>query len=289
MVVWLEFMSISFVELALEFNPMESEGVEETLQTVHAHEHSNGHTHEDDEAESDHEEVGAERGFEQLVEEDQRELRVREREGPQSQLGGRVAHAAQREFDGFDHLVHEQLAEGMGVFVFNEGVDATQSLEFGVFGAAEQDGFSQQHNRHAEQGYYQHCALDAGLGVHVEHCGVGVRRPHLEHQVDHGCNQIFLAGVGALHCPLDDDHGVHPTEQQGQEEQLRNEFEEQVHPLALEHVVAALEHHAERHLHHADQHSQLHLLTVEESDFLVAFAPHGVEPEGLGAVGSLNK
>jgi hypothetical protein len=36
------FVSISFVELVLEFYPMESEAMEEAFEHVHAHEHKEG-------------------------------------------------------------------------------------------------------------------------------------------------------------------------------------------------------------------------------------------------------
>jgi hypothetical protein len=46
-----------------------------------------------------------------LLEEDVGELRVRERERPEPQVGGRVGDGAQHELDGLDDLVDEDLAE----------------------------------------------------------------------------------------------------------------------------------------------------------------------------------
>lgn len=150
MVVRLELSAVSLVELVLEFDPVQPQGVQETLQTVHAHQYTDGHTHEYDESESDCEEIHAQGALEELVEEDQRQLGVGQRQGPETQLGRGVGHAAQHELDGFDHLVHEQLAERVGMHVFDQRLDATESLQFVVFGFGEQERLGQQHDWHAQ-------------------------------------------------------------------------------------------------------------------------------------------
>ena len=39
-VVWLEFVARAFVEFVLELDPVETQGVQEALQQVHAHQHA---------------------------------------------------------------------------------------------------------------------------------------------------------------------------------------------------------------------------------------------------------
>ena len=39
---WCEFVAAALVELVLELDPVETKGVEETLQGIHAHEHTKG-------------------------------------------------------------------------------------------------------------------------------------------------------------------------------------------------------------------------------------------------------
>jgi len=43
---WLEGISITFVELVLELDPMETEGMQEALKGVHAHEYTETNTPE---------------------------------------------------------------------------------------------------------------------------------------------------------------------------------------------------------------------------------------------------
>ena len=50
-------------------------------------------------------------GDEHAVVEHGAELRVRQAERPQAQVGGRIRHRAQHELDGVNHLVHYDLAE----------------------------------------------------------------------------------------------------------------------------------------------------------------------------------
>lgn len=52
-----ESLSICFVKLALEFHPVQSEGMQEALQTIHQHQHSDRHSHEHDKSKCDEKEV----------------------------------------------------------------------------------------------------------------------------------------------------------------------------------------------------------------------------------------
>ena len=44
---WLELVALTFVELVLELNPMETKGMQEALEQIHAHEDGEGDGPED--------------------------------------------------------------------------------------------------------------------------------------------------------------------------------------------------------------------------------------------------
>jgi hypothetical protein len=99
------------VEVEVEV-PVETEGVEEGRERLHDQEHTEGGASPDGEADEDEEEVVLLEGeHEHALPEHGGELRVGERQGPQTQVRGSVGDGSEHELDGVDDLVDENLVE----------------------------------------------------------------------------------------------------------------------------------------------------------------------------------
>ena len=112
-------IAIALVELILEFHPVEAKCVQSALQHVHLQKYCHCHSHEWEPDNPSHEcqvtdrVVRGRRLPRQLqahLQEHQRQLRVRQREGPQPQVRGCVRDAAEHELDRLNHLMDESLA-----------------------------------------------------------------------------------------------------------------------------------------------------------------------------------
>lgn len=100
------------VELVLELDPVQAEGVEEALEDVHAGDDGEGDPRKDGEGEEDADgRARLDEALDGLLEEDFGQLGVREGERPQAEVRGGVAHHAQHELDRLDRLVNHHLAE----------------------------------------------------------------------------------------------------------------------------------------------------------------------------------
>mmetsp|Transcript_57679 Transcript_57679/g.114512 ORF Transcript_57679/g.114512 Transcript_57679/m.114512 type:complete len:229 (-) Transcript_57679:686-1372(-) len=114
----LVLLAIAVEEFVLELNPLEAKGVEERGEVLHDHEHDNRDNGPEGEGEPEHNALGpvteahldANVGEDHILEE-LGKLRVGEREGPETQVGGGVGDGAQHELDGVNHLVHHHLAK----------------------------------------------------------------------------------------------------------------------------------------------------------------------------------
>jgi len=90
--IWCEFLAVSLIKLILEFDPVQTQCMQEALQCIHHHQHADGHSHEGQEAQRNGDEVNGQRRLEGLVEKCHCQLRVRQRQSPQSQIRRSVRH-----------------------------------------------------------------------------------------------------------------------------------------------------------------------------------------------------
>lgn len=63
--------------------------------------------------------------------------------------------------------------------------------------------------------------------------------------------------------PLEDDQEVHVTEDEDQENQLRNGFEPKLHFSSVVQRIGTLDEDSQSHVHHSDDDRDLHLETVD--------------------------
>lgn len=118
-VEWFEFVSKTLVELVLEFNPMETEGVEDTLKVIHCHEHKEGDTPEDwpkDDRANDSCSICFALWTvvsENKVPEHFRKLGMCKRQGPESKIRSSVGNSSEDELDGLNHLMDEHFSESV--------------------------------------------------------------------------------------------------------------------------------------------------------------------------------
>jgi hypothetical protein len=93
-----ELVAVTLVEFVLEFDPVQTEGVQEALHGVHAHEHAEGDREEGEEGneEPEYRPAGCLRFKASTVlhkdqlQEDSGQLRVSEGESPKTEVGGCV-------------------------------------------------------------------------------------------------------------------------------------------------------------------------------------------------------
>lgn len=64
-----------------------------------------------------------------------------------------------------------------------------------------------------------------------------------------------MVARGGLHHPLSEDHDEHPPEHCIDENELRDEFEEEVNPLRLLDVIESFQEYSKCHLNNSDDHS----------------------------------
>jgi hypothetical protein len=103
---------VSNIERSRGIVPVETKGVEEGRERLHDQEHTKGGAGPDGEADEDEEEVVLLEGeHEHALPEHGGELRVGERQGPQTQVRGSVGDGSEHELDGVDDLVDEDFVE----------------------------------------------------------------------------------------------------------------------------------------------------------------------------------
>eukprot|EP00406_Dinophysis_acuminata_P058516 CAMPEP_0179290446 /NCGR_PEP_ID=MMETSP0797-20121207/41820_1 /TAXON_ID=47934 /ORGANISM="Dinophysis acuminata, Strain DAEP01" /LENGTH=285 /DNA_ID=CAMNT_0020999479 /DNA_START=88 /DNA_END=943 /DNA_ORIENTATION=- len=221
-VVGREGLAVGLVELALELHPVQPEGVEEALQDVHAHEHPDRDAEPAAEHDVEHEAVGREGHLEahreRLLEEDKRELLVRQRQRPDTEVGRRVGDGAEHELDGLDDLVDEDLAElellavpvpvpGVrGLLVDEDVVSLLGLLRLHLVLEEQDERLGEKHERHRHHGVV-HQALRELHGPVPERELVFLVHRHADERVDDA-----RAALDRVH-PLVEDHHVHPAEE----------------------------------------------------------------------------
>lgn len=126
--VWLELVAVTLVELVLEFHPVQSQSVEEALKSVHQHQHAEGDgpehwptNHTQDEGANGR--ILGECTRENQVLEDLGQLGVGKRQCPKSQVRGSVGDSSKHELNGLNHLVDEHFAEGVAVIMISQVVN----------------------------------------------------------------------------------------------------------------------------------------------------------------------
>merc|ERR1711972_1024098 len=114
-VEWCKLLATGLVELALELHPVQTQGVQETLQDIHPQEHAQCNTKPCREHEVNHDPVRWERHRQShrqgLLEEDKRQLLVRKGQGPDTQVRCGVGDGAEHILNGLDDLVDENLTK----------------------------------------------------------------------------------------------------------------------------------------------------------------------------------
>lgn len=120
-----EGISLTLVELVLEFDPVEAQSVESTLDKVHQHDDAEGNGPEDgpenEGANSvDNRALDSERRVrdhdvqsERQIEEHLRKLTVCQGQGPESEVGGGVGDSSEHKLDSLDDLVNHHIGKGV--------------------------------------------------------------------------------------------------------------------------------------------------------------------------------
>jgi len=103
---------LALEELVLEFDPVQTQSVQRALKQVHAHEHAEGSTHENKEAQV-HLDDGAivEPTIQAVVKENLCQLGVGERQSPETQVRSSIRNCAKDELNRFNQLVDHDLSE----------------------------------------------------------------------------------------------------------------------------------------------------------------------------------
>jgi len=136
----------SLVEFVLELDPMESERVQEALEHVHQHEHAPCDSHvcePEDEGPDGDSNYALGRSIyticvlvpldrEHESQEHLSELGMGQGQGPESQVRGGVGDSSEDEFDGLDHLMDEEVAEGLTMRMLTTTMLLGQDLLVGL-------------------------------------------------------------------------------------------------------------------------------------------------------------
>jgi len=100
------------VKLILEFHPVQPEHVQEAFHHVHQHQYADRNGREHGEGQGDIENIIGSHGRpHDLIVKHFGKLAVRETQGPETEVRGRVRDRAEDEFDGFNELVDHHFSE----------------------------------------------------------------------------------------------------------------------------------------------------------------------------------
>mmetsp|Transcript_60123 Transcript_60123/g.158157 ORF Transcript_60123/g.158157 Transcript_60123/m.158157 type:complete len:806 (+) Transcript_60123:399-2816(+) len=273
---------------------METQGVQEALEHVHAEQHAERDTEPGPVHEVQHDAVGREGHLQAhgqgLLEEHQRELLMRQRERPDTEVRRGVRNCTEHELDGLDDLVDEDLAElellAVAVtavalvgrlLVLQKTLMAAGLLLLRLVVLPEEDeGLREEHDRHREDRVHHqrlrhlHGAVPEGELVLLAH-------GHADEGVDDA--RGIVDGVD----PLVEDHPVHPAEEAEEEDHHREALADKVHQVLRVEGVGPAQEHADEHLQHAEEHGELHLHRVDEQQLVGGADPRPVHADGVGA------
>lgn len=84
--------------------------------------------------------------------------------------------------------------------------------------------------------------------------------------------------------PLGNDQDIHPSEENVQENNLRNEFEDEVHWLSEVDSVDTFHADTERHLEYSQDNCNLHFDTVGNVQIVVTLLPSGIKSNSVDAI-----
>eukprot|EP00982_Pelagococcus_subviridis_P009501 30927-Pelagococcus_subviridis.AAC.11 len=133
---------------------MQPERVQKRAEALHKHQHPDRCHRPHGEPDEHHERRFRRRGRHQdAVQEHRAELRVRERQRPQTQVRRRVAHRAEDELDRVDHLVHEDVPEieRLAVFVLAGEARVRLPSRPRVVASLQNERLRQEHHGHGRE------------------------------------------------------------------------------------------------------------------------------------------
>mmetsp|Transcript_14644 Transcript_14644/g.46593 ORF Transcript_14644/g.46593 Transcript_14644/m.46593 type:complete len:380 (+) Transcript_14644:173-1312(+) len=293
-----ELVPVPLIKLVHVLHPVQAEGVQEGRERLHDHEHADrGHGPHEEAHHQRHRGPGLDGRHEDAVVEHRAQLGVRERQGPEAQVRGRVGHRPEHELDGVDHLVHGHLAEvevlppvtpvvAAAVVVGEHGVGTP--LVARLVALLQDERLREKHPRHAHERDQHEEHLEPGLPREElvlrarGHPGGAV--PHARHvpgreeHVDHHVVEVRRA---ARH-PLEDQEEAQVAEERHEEENLGHELAPDTERVAEVAVVVEAHDDPEHHLAHSEDDGHLHLDRVDEWELGAGAVPHGVDPEGVG-------
>ena len=218
-----ELVSLSIIELVLELHPVQTQSMQIALQSVHHQQHAECDEREEDEQDVHHDRIAArDSRLHDFAPEHLGQLyrspcspsstRMRQRQGPQTQIRSRVGHAAQTKLDGLDALEDKQLRETSGLLflVRQRGVLHELSLRLLVgmtfLLEAKHEGLEEEHpgngNEHHQEEVHLHFALRR------EEAGRLANLPWMQHEVDQHVDQLWRIQV-ARHSLVPVLHGMH--------------------------------------------------------------------------------
>mmetsp|Transcript_63963 Transcript_63963/g.180463 ORF Transcript_63963/g.180463 Transcript_63963/m.180463 type:complete len:277 (-) Transcript_63963:408-1238(-) len=271
---------------------METQGVQETLEHVHAQKHATSDAEPSAKHEVQHDAVGREGHLQahvqSLLEEHQRQLLVGQREGPDTEVRGRVGDGAEDVLDGLDDLVDEDLPKlellavavaarrGSGaLLVLQETVALGQGpLLLPVVLPEQDEWLREEHERH-RQHCVHHQLLSQLDGARPERVVVLLAHGHTDQRIDD------VRGVVNGVRPLVEDHHVHPPEEAEHEDHHRNALKDEIGQAPVVDSVAPAQEQADNHLKHAEKHGEFHLHRVDVEQLISSPMPSPIYTEGI--------
>mmetsp|Transcript_19722 Transcript_19722/g.45295 ORF Transcript_19722/g.45295 Transcript_19722/m.45295 type:complete len:704 (-) Transcript_19722:342-2453(-) len=295
-------MPIRLVELRLEFHPMQTKGVQEALQHIHAQQDPSGgarpHSKTEVDGDTAHDALHGHRRQQKLIQEHQCQLLMGQRQRPGSKVGSGVRHCAEHVFNRLDCLVDSNFAhiECLDVLaVALPEMSATHqpanlfvvhshlliALSHALVLPPQDQRLGDQDQRHGEhcEGHQQ--LLDTSLPL-VQWGLVGSSQPHGDHSVNDRWRVVHWRH------PLVHDHVVHVPKEANHEHCHGHAFEDEIHPVTGVACVDKPHGQAQHHLRYTEQHSELHLQRIHEQELIVCPVPSGVKAEWIGLAAPLH-
>mmetsp|Transcript_72750 Transcript_72750/g.151908 ORF Transcript_72750/g.151908 Transcript_72750/m.151908 type:complete len:716 (+) Transcript_72750:458-2605(+) len=212
---------------------------------------------------------------------------MRQRQGPDTEVGGSVGDSSEHVLNGLDNLVDENLTElelltvamsttsvMASLLILQEAMTLKANLLLlGLLVLPEEDeGFGEEHQRHGDDSVL-HQGLSKLHGSRPQGVVVLLTHGHADEGVDD------IGGVVNGMSPLVEDHHVHPSEEAEHEDHHRDALKDEVgHVLVVDGVAPAQEQ-AHNHLQHTEKHGELHLHGVDEEQFVGSSNPGPIKTE----------
>jgi len=191
-------VTVGLVELGLEFDPMKTESVQEALQHIHTQQDSGSDGPPDTAGEVDLDgsddgvHIRGDASQNGFLEEDEGQLLMRKRQGPETEVGGGVGHGTKDVLDGFDGLVDDDLTEFELFFVLLILDEVLLQIVLGGLGLALglvhgklDEGLGEPHDRDANDADQHERRGDVG-GAIPHGSLVGLAETHANQRVNDG-------------------------------------------------------------------------------------------------------